>query len=390
MVMDTVLVGCGRYAQSVHIPFFKENSDAEIVGTVDPDPYAEVESLNCPHELDPGELREFLDEIGPDALVISTPPTQRKKIYDVVFGRDLYVHIDKPFLAPTEGDLSVFKQTHSDYSERAEAHPRPVSIHSQRRHDDYISACKQALDDVRGRTGLNPHYLTYEGLDGNFRTNAEWSVDTYHGLQNPLGIVLHSYYHYIDTIAYLLESVNVTKIRSTIQPTYLDDINEQNRVTEKQLLGRETSGTAPGPLALAAEFNLHTQRDNQVTVRVHVSHQGVTRRDGAIENQYTENRYSQKQLNFHVGSVLSAHQSSMPKSLDQPKTKRDRLRIDNALTHETTKEERIRQGQGVDAKRRKALESFVNSFYTNQRTRSDITKHYLSHRLFLETASKLL
>lgn len=386
--MKTVVVGCGKYASVVHLPYLQRSAHADIVGTVDPNPYADTSTLYAPHLTDSDDLGDFLTDVDADAVIISTPPQNRQSIYDTVLGRPLHIHIDKPFLAPSSSD-EAFRQIYQTYQERFEQHRCPVSIHSQRRFDTNIRRCKKAVQATHTKTGVTLHAAHYEGFDGNFRCNDEWSTSTYHSIEQPLGIVAHSYYHYIDVISYLAQSLQIMDIDTTVSTQQLSDVAEQNKHGEKALLRSTSTPTDDGPIALQAKHTLHTKHGQSIDVTVRVSHFGATRRNGRVENQYTENRYSQKRLSFHAGSLLSADYTSRPIGLQQPKTKRDKLRIDNALKQQTKSWEQKRR-EKLDRKRRRCLRSFIASYVEGENNPSSFSSHQLTHELYLNTAQAVM
>ncbi len=391
--MNVSIVGVGRYAKTVHIPYLRRSTHADLVGTIDPNPHINPADQNIPHCYDTENTQAFLNKHDVDGVIISTPPDQRHDVYDDLLGKPYHLHIDKPFLAqrPSQS-LSSFLSEYQAYKELAESHALPITIHSQRRHDSYIQRCKQALQTTNQQTGVLPHYTYYRGVDGNFRTNNEWATDTYHGLSTDLGVLAHSFYHYIDTYAYLLQDICTIKtIDTSIHPTYLEDIHDQNNLCANYLLKHTDEGTAQGPIAITINYECKTQAGSQLRFTTRLSHLGMTKRPktkepNKITNQLTQNRFSQKHLEIQAGSLLSAQTTSQPIDPDG-KGKQDTLFIHSRCASSEQRERQRRKR--LDKKRRQCLASFIKTYQDGTKSKNAFSKHSLTHSLFYQACKAL-
>lgn len=387
--MKIVVVGVGKYAKAVHIPYVQGSKHANLVGTVDRDPDMKLSTYGVPHSYDTTSLNSFIQARDADGVIISTPPDKRQQIYEELFGRPYHLHIDKPFLAQKPGQsMASFLSDYKTYQEKASNHSLPITIHSQRRHDAYIERCKEALDTTKQKTGVLPHYTYYRGVDGNFRTNKEWETENYHDLSTKIGILAHSFYHYIDTYTYLIQDLGSVKtLTTTIQPTYLKDIREQNNLCANHLLNKTDHGSTSGPLAVTIQYTITTQSDTTLTFHIRLSHLGMTQRTNHIANHYTQNRFSQKHLEIQAGSLLTAQTTSQPVNHKQPTQKEDTLTI-NSRTSTSTKQTRQRHNK-LDYKRRDCLASFIKTFTEGTRSRNTFSNHSLTHRFFKAACDQL-
>ena len=381
--MNLVVIGCGRYAKATHIPYIKSSKHAKLVGTADPDPYLDINQFDTPHLSDVEHLEAFLDDVNADGVIISTPPRKRENVYDAVLNKPLHIHVDKPLLAPNQSD-TAFIDAYTRYADRLKKHQFPVSIHSQRRFDPHIIQCKENIRSLHNQTGVKPHRIQYDGFDGNFRTNREWSQSQYHSVNQPLGIITHSYYHYIDTVSFLLEPLEIRETSTEVNVLTLSDVARQNCLVENALLQTTSTESCDGPIELESTHTFRTQDDHKIRATITISHQGVTRRSDTVTNQYVDNRYSQKHLSIHAASLLSASYESRPKNLSQPQTKVDYLRIDNALDHRTITSQQQRDTK-PDEKRRKCLEAFLKGYTEGTGNPSGINRHELTQKLYLDT-----
>ena len=385
-----VVVGCGRYARAVHIPYLQRSQNADIVGTIDPDPYVDIETINAPHSYDTETILPFLNDVDADGVIISTPPHTRLDIYDQIFGEPYHIHIDKPFLTPRTGQSpTTYKETYHNYVEQAKQHPLPVSIHSQRRFDSFINHCKNALKSTYNKAGIIPQHIYYEGTDGNLRTNHEWANDEYHSLNRPLGILEHSYYHYIDTYAHMIQHVTIKDIATSTNCTTLNDIQAQNNLATKQILRTTTNANRSSPVSIDVTHRLTTTNDETLAFTTHISHLGTTTRTEKNTKHYEDNRYSQKHLHIHAGSTLSAHYSSTPRDLQSAHVKQDRLKLTNALQNSSDLFERERTKK-LDAKRQATLAAFIQGYETGADNPSSLAHHDLTHELYLDAALNVL
>ncbi|MFB6196757.1 MAG: hypothetical protein ABEI52_00600, partial [Halobacteriaceae archaeon] len=163
--------------------------------------------------------------------------------------------------------------------------------------------------------------------------------------------------------------------------TAADEYSRRNMLTEQALLDTTSTDSTPGIIEATIQYELTTTAGS-VTATVTVSHLGATKRHGTVENQLTENRYSNKELAVTAGNVLSARYTSAPLDM-QRTTKRDQLRIDNSVTTDTIEEERERSA-ALDEKRRRCLDRFVHGYTHGEANRNNTVYHELSTELFLK------
>jgi predicted dehydrogenase len=186
---------------------------------------AEVIASDCPQWINVSGLSaasvcDVLDQVNlasrVDALIISTPPVAHKVYAEWAVERGVDVLCDKPVLlrSGSSSNLAEAKENWRDFdrlshlvSTRKRADPSYLFCSALRRRAmPAFRIVADNLADVATRTGQGVTHMTFQVNGGLHRFPDEFDRDGAHGYVAGVGALAHSSYHYLDLIAWYLQS----------------------------------------------------------------------------------------------------------------------------------------------------------------------------------------
>jgi predicted dehydrogenase len=210
MKTKIALVGCGMWAQSVHVPFLRSRDDIEL--TVLTGVLTEAEGQELADEFGFTQYvhswKEIADNSDIDAVIISTPHALHAEQIERFLRGGKHVHVDKP---PTLKSSQLIK-----FKEYAYANNLLLSVHAQMKY-------MPGLDKVRSIMASNfsdiyqVNAYIWQKLFGDFKGSWRAEANIAGG-----GIMMDSGYHMIDTVHYLLKN------KRSVMPHFLAHIGARN------------------------------------------------------------------------------------------------------------------------------------------------------------------
>lgn len=157
------------------------------------------------------ELDKICDEQHINAVIISTDPVAHKSYALWALAKDLPVLMDKPLTARinTAHDPTQAAALYQDYDNLLAAYKKskaPIfSISSQRRYHPGFNLVFEKVEEILKRFHCPITAVQCTHADGQWRMPAEVITQMYHPY-NIYGKISHGGYHFIDTLARLIQS----------------------------------------------------------------------------------------------------------------------------------------------------------------------------------------
>ncbi len=238
---NILLIGAGPHARRIHIPIInqeKNNTNAKIKCVIDLEDQKDVIlSYIKQHQLDIDECvflnddkakihnnklnketQRLLDNLKEkydiNAVFISTEPTAHVAYANWALKNGISVLMDKPISAPS--DLSSSKKSiqrlSKDYHDLIELYQRQKQIYpslvfellTQRRYHFAFWKIRDLVNEVKERTGVPITSFQATHCDGQWRMPKEIIEQNYHPYNQGYGKLLHSGYHAIDILDWLV------------------------------------------------------------------------------------------------------------------------------------------------------------------------------------------
>jgi len=202
MTKKIAFIGCGNWAQQTYLPFFKNNSETELVAlsglskSAD-DGQAIAEKLGFKTYYK--SWQEMLEKEKIDVAIITTPHAHHFEQIKMCLEKGVHVHVDKPPVLHAEEVRTLL--------DLAKKNSLIVSVHTQRRfYTEY-----QYVRDILAQNGLGQ--IQFVGCDfgqelfsdfhGSWRSNPDLAGG---------GIMTDSGYHIIDSVMYMLNQPAVKEV----------------------------------------------------------------------------------------------------------------------------------------------------------------------------------
>ncbi|MDB5181400.1 MAG: sle [Candidatus Saccharibacteria bacterium] len=240
-----MLIGCGRHAFRNHLPVLMAKPEAwrrlvivDLRRRIDeistsilaqyPDIGGKVEYLavdanpldfpfnarQVPEDIN-GALQAAADKHGVNRVIVATDPEYHVAYACWALQNDFNVLMDKPISAPTDLRTSTesIDQIYADYMHIYEAlkaarkrKPRlACSILAQRRHHIGFQKVLSLIEEISSDYGVGVTAFQSLHSDGQWRPPLEMISQDYHGYNRGYGKGMHSGYHGIDIVNYLVE-----------------------------------------------------------------------------------------------------------------------------------------------------------------------------------------
>ncbi len=204
-------------------------------------------------ELDQGvktNLDRVIDEKKISHVLISTEPKAHYSYLKYFIEKRIPVFCDKPIiaLASFSTDLQVSRKSFDMYKELmqlSEENSVPVYINRKRREHSGYQFIRNLIHEVSLEYGLAPTSLEISASDGMWNFPKEFVGRENHPYKYGYGKLLHSGYHFVDLISYLLEK-SVRKIHgqelSLMASSYCFRPNDMLEVMDDQFYGQFFKG----------------------------------------------------------------------------------------------------------------------------------------------------
>jgi predicted dehydrogenase len=186
------LIGCGRIA-STHLEALKSIEEIEIAGVADENPEAAktfAASAACPSFTD---YRELIDQIGPEVVVVCTPPVTHPEIAIYALEHGSHVLCEKPFAIHTVCAARMV--------EAAEKAGRYLTMASKFRFVEDVSKAKELVEK-----GVLGHMVLAEiAFCGRADMRGRWTSDP---AISGGGVLIDNGSHAVDIIRHLLGPIS--------------------------------------------------------------------------------------------------------------------------------------------------------------------------------------
>ena len=108
------LIGCGWFAQAVHLPILRRLPEVELIAFAEPDPDRRQEARRCvPAALVYADYRDLLNMRGLDAVIVSVPTALHAEVAIAAIQLGKHVYLEKPIatsLSEADRIMKAWKQ----------------------------------------------------------------------------------------------------------------------------------------------------------------------------------------------------------------------------------------------------------------------------------------
>jgi len=102
-VLKVGIIGCGWFAQAVHLPILRRLPEVELIALAEPDPDRRQEASRCvPAALLYAEYRDLLKMRDIDAIIVSVPTTLHAEVAIAAMQLGKHVYLEKPIATTLE------------------------------------------------------------------------------------------------------------------------------------------------------------------------------------------------------------------------------------------------------------------------------------------------
>ena len=106
-MLKIAVVGCGRVAQSIHLPNLRSLPGVLVSAVVDPDASQREQALKiCPQATGFARLAELWDAVPVDAILVSAPTSDHAALVTEAIEHGVHIYAEKP-LATTPADAAA-------------------------------------------------------------------------------------------------------------------------------------------------------------------------------------------------------------------------------------------------------------------------------------------
>ena len=226
--VNVALIGCGPYARSCYVDYFLHNDrpEARLAATLDLSSEAPIVSHTLDQfpaqdrpkeyyiseDFEPDQLEAYLDGLvrdnGVNAVILSTPPTQRLQYITWALKNNIHVLADKPLTIPPNSSVNAeaASQILADYTLVSDLYRESIStkpdlvfnLMVQRRFHPVFQLILEKIEEVGEKTGCGITHFQSTHADGQWRMPSEVVDIGYHGYRDGNGKTSHSGYHFVD------------------------------------------------------------------------------------------------------------------------------------------------------------------------------------------------
>lgn len=104
------VIGCGWFAQAVHLPILRRLREAELVALAEPDPSRREEASRCvPEALVYADYRDLLKMRDLDAVIVSVPTALHAEVASAAMQQGKHVYLEKPIATSLDEADKIMK-----------------------------------------------------------------------------------------------------------------------------------------------------------------------------------------------------------------------------------------------------------------------------------------
>lgn len=341
------LAGLGPHARRIYLPLLERHAarlGVRLVALVErADRLAETRAFLAGRALAPDALvgvepdaafaatlplpvAATLAAAAPDALIVAGPPECHVAYATWALAAGVDVLVDKPLTCPpqlgrTAAAAQALRDDHAALvALQARSAARAVVAVQRRSHAGYARV-RAIVDDVVRAHGLPPSFIDIAHADGMWVMPDEWDRDN-HAYRHGSGKLMHSGYHFVDLLAWLLELGGAPAGDPALSLATFGPADVMARLgpeTLQRLLGVAPSAEAFAPARLAAlrsygEQDVFAQlqwRDGdavRTTARLALQQHSLSQRawsTSAADTYKGNGRIRHERVEVHVAPLLS-------------------------------------------------------------------------------------
>jgi predicted dehydrogenase len=157
------------------------------------------------------KLESFFYRERPDGVIVATEPKSHKMYVEWAARHALPVLMDKPLTAPaglarSYASASQIYQDFLDLKRISAEHTSHITVLCQRRYHEAYRYIKQYLMQFIAEFQIPISFIEIFHCDGNWNMPNEYSERENHPYKYGYGKLMHSGYHFVDALAWLMES----------------------------------------------------------------------------------------------------------------------------------------------------------------------------------------